>query len=57
MPYEGNLGEHKREERGIQHLQPEEICRDEDGQCQTEAAQHLQDFAGVIGRRANLLDD
>ena len=50
MPHEGNLGEHEREKRGIQHLHPEEIRRDQDAQCQNEETQILQGFAGVINR-------
>ena len=52
MPHEGNLGEHEGEKRGIQHLHPEEIRRDEDAQCQEEETQILQGFAGIINRLA-----
>jgi len=50
MPEEGHLGEHTREKRGIQHLEPEQLRREQDTKGESEATQHLQDFPGVIAR-------
>jgi hypothetical protein len=50
MPHEGDLGEHKGEECGIQELQPEEIRHKKAGKGQNEETQHLKDFVRVIER-------
>jgi hypothetical protein len=48
MPEESHLGEHTREKRGIQELEPEQLRRQQETKGKSETTQRLQDFPGVI---------